>query len=197
MLWQAYACDLIRSGLSFGRASRGGEVLFNYGQVEAALAKLHRVDDRARGAFRARIKHFQKLGIVPSSPGRGKKISYEMEHVIIWAFCLELSQFGIDPTIIKRFIAVLGFALIDDFKKTSHSKDDRYFAFYPNIMSNWFYGEEGLFGTIRTDCFCASEVSASKIEAEFGRRVSLINLTKLKKELDAALEEFKDDKTLN
>ncbi len=67
-----------------------------------------------------------------------------------------------------------------------------YFAFYPNVMSNWFYGEEGLLGTIKTDCFCASELSASKIEAEFDRRVSLINLTKLKKELDAALEEFKD-----
>lgn len=171
-------------------------MLFTYGQVEAALAKLHRVDDRALGAFRGRIKHFQRLGIVPSSPGRGKKISYEMEHVIIWAFCLELSEFGIDPTIIKRFIAVLGYAIIDAFENASHYTSDRYFAFYPNIMSNWFNSEEGPFGTIRTDCFCASELSASRIEAEFDRRVSLINLTRLKKELDAALEEFKDDKSL-
>jgi hypothetical protein len=165
--------------------------LFTYGQVEAALAKLHKVDDRALGAFRGRIKHFQRLGIVPSSPGRGKKISYEMEHVIIWAFCLELSQFGIDPSIIKRFIAVLGFAIIADFEKISHSTDDMYFAFYPNIMSNWFYSDEGLFGTIKTHGYSASELSAPKIEAEFDRRVSMINLTKLKKELDAALEEFK------
>jgi hypothetical protein len=196
LLRQAYTCDLIPSGLSFAIASRGGEVLFTYGQVEAALAKLHRVDDRALGAFRGRIKHFQRLGIVPSSPGRGKKISYDIDHVILWAFCLELSQFGIDPNIIKRFIAVLGFAIIADFEKASHPTGDLYFAFYPNIMSNWFEKDEGLFGTIKTDCFCASELSASKIEAEFDRRVCLINLTKLKKELDAALEEFKDDKAL-
>ncbi|MGE3993424.1 hypothetical protein [Pseudorhodoplanes sp.] len=151
------------------------------------MAKLHRVDDRARGAFRARIKHFQKLGIVPSSPGRGKKISYEMEHVIIWAFCLELSQFGIDPTIIARFVRVLGYAIINIFENSSPSDDEKYFAFYPNIMSNWFYSEEVLLGTIKTDCFLASEISASEIAAEFGRRVALINLTRVKQELDAAL----------
>lgn len=56
-------------------------------------------------------------------------------------------------------------------------------------MSNWFYSGDELFGTIKTDCFFATDLSATKIEAEFGRRVSLINLTKLKKELNAALEE--------
>lgn len=153
------------------------------------------MDERARGAFRARIKHFQKLGIVPASPGRGKKISYGLDHVAIWAFCLELSEFGIDPAVIKRFIDVLGYAIIADFGKVSRSKDDMYFAFYPNIMSNWFHSGEDLFATIKTDCFRASELSASKIESEFGRRVSLINLTKLKVELYAALEELKDGST--
>ncbi|WP_424361416.1 hypothetical protein [Methylocystis parvus] len=167
--------------------------MFTYGQVEAALAKLHGVDSRALGAFRGRIKHFQRLGIVPSSPGRGRKISYEMEHVLIWTFCLELSQFGIDPTIIERFVRASGYAIIAEFEKASRLTEDIYWAFYPNIMSNWFYSDDGLFGTIRTDCFSASQVSATKIEVEFGRRVSLINLTKLKKELDAALEELKDD----
>lgn len=170
--------------------------MFTYAQVEAALAKLHKVDSRALGAFRGRIKHFQRLGIVPSSPGRGKKIRYEMEHVLTWAFCLELSEFGIDPTIIKRFVRVLGSAIIAEFKTVSESECDKYFAFHPNIMSDWFYSGADLFGTIKTDCFCASELSASKIEAEFGRRVALINLTKIQRELEAALEEFEDEKTL-
>src|SRR5687767_1130058 len=74
--------------------------MFSYGQVEAALAKAHRVDAAAMGAFRGRIKHFRLLGVVPSSPGTGRKISYERPHIYAWAFCLELAEFGIDPKII-------------------------------------------------------------------------------------------------
>ena len=70
---------------------------YRYKEVETILAKLHGGATEALGAFRGRLVHFQKVGIAPSSPGRGKKILYSFEDVAIWAFCLQLAEFGIDP----------------------------------------------------------------------------------------------------
>jgi hypothetical protein len=72
--------------------------------VESALARVHGISPSAIGAFRARIKHFQKIGIVTSSPGKGRRIDYSLHDVFLWGFGLELAEFGIDPLIIKRAI---------------------------------------------------------------------------------------------
>ena len=59
--------------------------MFTYKEVERALAAVHQISPSAMGAFRGRIKHFQRLGLVPSSPGKGRKISYRLEDVYVWA----------------------------------------------------------------------------------------------------------------
>ena len=63
------------------RHNRNIPQMYTYAQVEAALAATHRVRPSSLGAFRGRIKHFQRLGLVPESPGKGRKISYKMENV--------------------------------------------------------------------------------------------------------------------
>ena len=83
--------------------------MFTYSKVERALAAVHKISPSAMGAFRGRIKHFQRLGLVPSSPGKGRKISYSLEDVYMWAMCLELQEFGIDPIIIKEFLRLSPF----------------------------------------------------------------------------------------
>ena len=75
----------------------GSARTYRYKEVETALARLH-VGEQALGAFRGRLVHFQKIGITPASPGRGKKIEYSFEDVAVWAFCLQLAEFGIDPS---------------------------------------------------------------------------------------------------
>ena len=74
--------------------------MLTYAKAEEALAWLSDAS-RAQSTFRARLKHLKKLGVpIDVSPGRGKKILYGKEELYQWAFCLELMQFGIDPSVI-------------------------------------------------------------------------------------------------
>jgi hypothetical protein len=62
--------------------------MITYANVEDTLALIHGIKSKDRGAFRARIKHIQRIGIVPSSPGKGRKIDYAIEDIFKWSFCL-------------------------------------------------------------------------------------------------------------
>jgi hypothetical protein len=108
-------------------------LVFSYKQVEKALADVHFVPEDAMGAFRGRLQHFQRLGMVPSTPGRGRKISYERAAVFFWAFALELAEFGMDPKVIKHILDTIWPAvrpyLIED-----HNGPDRYFFFSPRLI---------------------------------------------------------------
>lgn len=77
-----------------------------YAQAEGALAQIHGANgDAQRSTFRARLKHLKRLGIPRGiNPGRGAKIHYFEEQAFEWLFCLELAEFGIDPTIIVQLI---------------------------------------------------------------------------------------------
>ena len=80
--------------------------MFTYAQAEAVLARLHGVSgDVQRRAFRARLKNLKRLGIPRGiHPGRGAKIWYHDEQIYEWAFSLELTQFGLDPSLIVGVI---------------------------------------------------------------------------------------------
>lgn len=78
--------------------------MFRYAEVQAALAGLHGAYPDRMGAFRGRLQHFQRLGMAPASPGRGKAIVYAIEDVARWAFALELSECGIDPARIAKML---------------------------------------------------------------------------------------------
>ena len=59
---------------------------------------VHGFREHKRGAFRARLIHFQRLKIVPEAPGKGRRIPYRREDIFRWAIALEFAEFGIDPT---------------------------------------------------------------------------------------------------
>ncbi len=75
---------------------------FTYAEAETILAALFGADEGVqKRAFRGRLKHLKRLGIpLGSRPGRGSKVDYEIEHIYQWAWCLELEEFGLDPTLI-------------------------------------------------------------------------------------------------
>jgi hypothetical protein len=120
---------------------------FTYAQVEAALASVHEIPAARMKAFRGRLKHFLRLGIVPSSPGKGNKITYTINNVYMWAICLELEEFGLDPVRIEEFyrlghafqvaVATLAGESIMASPGLSEQKAGNYLIFYPNFLSQW------------------------------------------------------------
>src|SRR5208337_2697466 len=106
---------------------------FNYGEVVGALAKIHGIGEGTLGAFEARIRHFQRLGVVPASPGKGKRIQYDFAAVFIWAFCLELAEFGIAPEIIKLIVEVHGRSVFIHSPRSGVG--DIIFYFAPSFLS--------------------------------------------------------------
>lgn len=79
--------------------------MYRYGEVQTALAKLHGAYPDHIGAFKGRLQHLQKLGLVPSSPGRGKSIFYTYNDVARWAFALELLELGMDPARVASMVS--------------------------------------------------------------------------------------------
>jgi hypothetical protein len=109
---------------------------FTYREVEAALAVAHEIPEARMGAFRGRLKHFLRLGLVPSSPGKGNKITYTLENVYMWALCLELEEFGLDPVRIKDLHRLGDLRPAIDMLVSGKGWMN-YLIFHPNFLSEW------------------------------------------------------------
>jgi hypothetical protein len=69
-----------------------------YGQVEDLLARMHMIPPEHRGALRARLKHFKRLGFPPGvNTGSGRRAQYDMEALIKLLCAFEMLQLGISP----------------------------------------------------------------------------------------------------
>ena len=69
-----------------------------FSEVEAALAELHDVLPERRSAFRARIKHLQKLGFPAGlNTGKGTRAVYTLEAIAKLVAAFEFMQFGMMP----------------------------------------------------------------------------------------------------
>ena len=77
---------------------------FGYAEVEAALANVFASRGEHLLAMRGRLKAFQKAGMTPETPGRGKVIRYTIEYIYDWAFGLALADFGLTPSKIITFV---------------------------------------------------------------------------------------------
>ena len=78
--------------------------MYPYRTVERVLTKLHGNTEAAAARVSARVKHFNRLGLTPASPGKGKKIIYTFDDLAKWHYSLELLEFGIDPTALITII---------------------------------------------------------------------------------------------
>src|SRR3954468_14360283 len=114
----------------------------DYAEVEALLALAFHAGAATQGAFRGRLGHLRRLGIpIGLNPGKGKRINYEIEQVYQLALCLELEEFGTDPSLVASMVKQhwdIGFR--GDFWRaeqwlTPSTEDDLCFLFYPSFMS--------------------------------------------------------------
>ena len=127
-------------------------------EAEHTLAfSLHGVKGDVReNAFRGRLKHLKRLGIPKGiTPGSGAKIYYCEEHLFEWAFCLELAEFGIDPTVIVDLISkkwtsdILPHMIEARYDKVDKKDDDEkgedlFFVAEPSVLSASLAGSKDL-----------------------------------------------------
>jgi hypothetical protein len=190
----------VRLHLSTGAANeetprRWKNQMLTYGEAEAALAAIYKATGKAQaGAFRGRLKHLKRLGIpLGVNPGRGSKILYGESELYQWCFCLELAEFGIDPSMIVKIVKRYWKShYFNSFKEISEDlkAPDIYFCFVPEFLSaTWgpareFRGLEGTIGFFQR----GKDIDAllDKISKN-GQRLSLFNISDRLRALDKAL----------
>jgi hypothetical protein len=139
------------------------------------------------GALRGRIKHFQRLGISPRRPGKGRTIDYETKDVLRWAIALEFAEFGIDPTIIKPALHLAETVLAE--RQDQHD-ENVWLVFTTHLMSHpadrgrWFHGMVAL----DPAQFFADLAKGSLPGGYNPRRLGIIDVGRLKRALDRGLD---------
>jgi hypothetical protein len=169
---------------------------YSYTQVEEALAQHHIVGPRERGVLRGRLKTLQKLRLTPASPGKGRRVDYTYDDVLIWAFCLELAQCGLTPEWTVTVARMVGGAIQEEVAAIEPTAGEhKYFVFFPWIMSNAFAialrrAGEALEGDPRKEGFGYIFLNEATLLAGINRqpRAISLNLTQLKRSLDRALK---------
>src|SRR5947209_19544299 len=106
MVTLQFYVERIRRGYIRGEAAivTEPETTFGYAVVEQTLMGVHGFVEHKQGAFRARLIHFQRLKIIPASPGKGRRVAYQREDIFRWAIALEFAEFGMAPTEIKKIV---------------------------------------------------------------------------------------------
>jgi hypothetical protein len=158
---------------------------FIYGEIERILAALHCANEAAqKTTLRSRIKHFQKLGVpFGLRSGRGKKLEYDRDHIYQFALCLELAEFGIDPSVI---VALLRAKWTTMFVPSLQGKDWRtkkplgvpFLYILPELMNAAWYRRPGALyqGVLDFDIVRESGLPAWKDLTGHARRISVLNL---------------------
>jgi hypothetical protein len=78
---------------------------YSYAVVETSLANIFGADpDIQRGAFRARLKHFQRLGLPGIESGKGTRVAYTYDLACQWLIGLMMAEVGVDPIIIVQVV---------------------------------------------------------------------------------------------
>lgn len=165
-----------------------------YVNFEKFLARLHGiVGETQTKAFRGRLQHLRRLGVPHGpKPGRGSKIDYTEAQFYECAFALELIQCGADPLAVSEF---LGTSFEDEILPRmasayqDHSRlsgaDDLFFFATPNLMSAaWKNVAAFKFKWARQ-----RELNGLIFDRG-GRRLLLINVTRLVNQIGGALVEW-------
>jgi hypothetical protein len=183
---------------------REPETTFAYAAVEQALMAVHGFVKHRRGAFRARLIHFQRLKIVPVSPGKGRRIAYRREDIFRWAIALEFAEFGIDPSEIKKILDA-NWSRIAPVVLESTDGPDKYLFFHPSLLGR-LSREDERETSIRPGapysitCATISDLAELDKEAKtdqarasldrFRARYGMINLSRLRRQVEANLVNF-------
>jgi len=168
---------------------RDEELSFSYPQIEAVVRGLHNVPAARSGTFKSRIRNFQRIGLIPSAPGKGQQIDYSIVDAITWALCFEFVEVGFLPENIKAIFSLLGAVLYYPFGGPIQD-EDQILVLRGNFLE-WHLAGGGAklgegetsFGIIPVSQVCDMVFTKAKVS-----RAIMINLTNLKRKLGDALK---------
>jgi|ERR1700730_4942954 len=160
--------------------------MYTYGQVERALCQLHGIPpEQASGKLRSRIKHFSRIGLTPSKPGRGQRLSYTPFDAVRWAVAFEFAELATPPEIVKRILRVYGKSILESFAGPM-PEEDLFFWCEANFFKEAVTGSgESFFGFMEPSQ-ALGVLKGTKTRRPINRLVT-INLTHLKRGLGKAL----------
>lgn len=76
-----------------------------YSKVVQILAEMNDIASDSEGAFRARLRHFQRLGFPKgSNTGKGTSAKYDLEMVLQLVLAMEFMQAGVTPARIVELV---------------------------------------------------------------------------------------------
>jgi len=180
------------------------ETTFGYAVVEQVLMAVHNFVEQKRRAFRARLIHFQRLKIVPASPGKGRRIAYRREDIFRWAIALEFAEFGVDPIEIKKILDVNWRDIAPSVLEATDGPD-KYLFFHPNLLGRLSREDERetsvkpgapysvtmaiLSDLAELDKQAKTDQARASLD-RFRARYGMINLSRLNRQVDANLVRF-------
>jgi len=121
----------------------------SFGQIEAALIRMNRIADDKRVAFRARLKHLQRLGFPPgTNTGTGKRASYRFSTYMQMVLAVELMQAGFTPARTVKIVegswynlrVSVWLASMTDERRTRYSQPYSYY----DVKTAWMLHPEAL-----------------------------------------------------
>lgn len=151
---------------------------FAYSKVEAALCKVFDARGDGISSLRGRLKSFQRSGLTPETPGRGKVIRYTMSNIYDWALALTLADFGVTPEkIIKLVIPGEFIRSIKTYRETGR---DVYLCIAPRSFSELDF----VFSLLTT----AEDITERLLSEWAGFACAIINLSEIKARVDRAVD---------
>lgn len=160
---------------------------YGYRQVETALARAFGVEKFQETSFRARLKHFKKLGVPSTTSGPGIRIRYTGDDIFQLMVAIELTEFGLDPHLIAETILPrqwqrdrIPYAIL----LAQQARDkDMWVAMHANFMSAKWTDPGALPITFQ---FGRGDVDLKRAG---GTRIMLFNLSDRVRAVEAALKE--------
>jgi hypothetical protein len=156
--------------------------MYTYGQVERALAQLHGIPpERAAGKLRSRLKHFSRIGLTPSRPGKGQKLLYTSMDCARWAICLEFAQLETPPERVKQILAIYGSSILKSFAGPMPGEDLIFWG-EANFFAEAVTGKRESFFDFMEPSQAPGILKGTKVGRPINR-LFMVNLTHLKREL--------------
>jgi len=154
-----------------------------YADVESGLAELYSISGEALSKFKSRIKHFQRIDLVISAPGKGKKIEYDLNHIVQWVFCFEFAEFGLTPELIKALFLRCGPTFYQGLRDNlAYENNEEQIFFVSASFLEWSFSQGKHLTSEGSMAYGIRPTSKIGNAFEFGascRRIAAINLTYL------------------
>jgi hypothetical protein len=182
---------------------------FQYAEVEEALAKAFGVNpDAQERAFRARLKHLQRLGLPKNRPGKGSRLDYSFEDAAKWAVTLMAAEIGVEPAAMVKVIGRDWRDIFVPIMKQAIDAESRagnpvFLIIFPRVVSGAWGGEIGpkFIGHFRRYFYEGTDADGRPIrrdnvawllERDDGGWIAVRNLTAVLTKIEAVLTSTKD-----